>query len=195
MMVQPDDPFVTNPLVDLWYDTDEVAPGFNASQIAFKPTGTIAATNVQSAIVEAVTDIAPHYIILDQPAGTPNGSITAWGRVGASKNLTAAAGRVTIPAGGAGIYLVTVWYAFWPGTAWPALSEGRWDAAINRGGGNLARQQGIWDGTTYGTQLTFCVTCVLNPAEYIESTLNVVPTSTGPYYQGGALAVTRICPL
>ena len=51
VMVRPDDPFPTNPLVDLWYDDDAVAPSMLASNIAYTPPGfPITATNLQAAI-------------------------------------------------------------------------------------------------------------------------------------------------
>jgi hypothetical protein len=195
MMVQPDDPFVTNPLVDLWYDTDEVAPGFNASQIAFTPTGSIAATNVQSAIVEAVTDIAPHYCFLQFPSGNPTG-VTNYTSVLRQKGLTGSGTRITCPAGGAGIYTVTVYYGHWPNAYWPAKnSDGRWDADIRLNGAIIARSQGIWDDTQMGMQISVTAITAMNPGDYIESALSVVPTAAGPYYQLAVLGATRICPL
>jgi hypothetical protein len=51
VMVQPDDPYPLNPLVDTWYDTDAVAPAMPASAISFTPPGApITATNLQAAI-------------------------------------------------------------------------------------------------------------------------------------------------
>ena len=56
------DPISTNPAAELWYDSDEAASSLLASQIAFTPAGSIAATNVQSAIAEFNTE-APRGIV------------------------------------------------------------------------------------------------------------------------------------
>jgi hypothetical protein len=52
VMVRPDDPFPTNPLVDLWYDDDAVAPPMPASNVSFTPTVPLTATTIQAAIAQ-----------------------------------------------------------------------------------------------------------------------------------------------
>ena len=52
--IGPDTP--TDPSLELWYDTDAVAPLPAAANVTFAPTSTIAATNVQAAVAEVVTD-------------------------------------------------------------------------------------------------------------------------------------------
>ena len=57
MMVQPNDPFPLNPLVDMWYDDDAVAPSMLASNIAYTPTAPMTATSVQAALAQVAWGI------------------------------------------------------------------------------------------------------------------------------------------
>jgi hypothetical protein len=52
------DPIGTNPTTELWYDTATAAAALLASQVAFTPVGSVAATNVQSAIAEVASEAA-----------------------------------------------------------------------------------------------------------------------------------------
>jgi hypothetical protein len=54
--IGPDTPLAS--ALELWYDTDAVAPLPAAANVTFTPTGTIAATNTQAAVAEVATDAA-----------------------------------------------------------------------------------------------------------------------------------------
>lgn len=54
--IGPDTPLAS--ALELWYDTDAVAPQPAAANVTFTPTGTIAATNTQAAVAEVATDAA-----------------------------------------------------------------------------------------------------------------------------------------
>jgi len=73
------DPIGTNPASELWYDTAAAAGSVLASQVAFTPGGSIAATDVQSAITEVANE-------------APRG-ITAWKH----STLTDGQGLTTTP--------------------------------------------------------------------------------------------------
>jgi hypothetical protein len=59
VIISASDPIGTNPQAELWIDTVTNPPAAPlASAISFSPTGTIAATNVQSAIAEVAAEYA-----------------------------------------------------------------------------------------------------------------------------------------
>lgn len=56
VVVSATDPIGTTPQAEIWVDTTTVAPNFSAGQITFTPVGTIAATDVQTAIAEVAAE-------------------------------------------------------------------------------------------------------------------------------------------
>ena len=75
-IVSATDPIAANPGCEIWIDTTTVAPTVPASSITFAPVGTIAATDVQSAVAEVANE-APRGVIAWKAGGVNGLALSA----------------------------------------------------------------------------------------------------------------------
>jgi len=94
VIVAAADPITTNPQAELWIDTVTNPPAAPlASAISFSPTGTIAATNVQSAVAEVANE-APRGLVAWKQGTYAGLALTATPTTFATLVVTLTVGRM-----------------------------------------------------------------------------------------------------